>query len=84
VEKLKAKKSADTKPNRLTSAADQSNEYIRNRNPDLKAPLTQPGLDVKEGQYLVAVNGIPVTDCLNLYSLFQNTAGKANAHQCQY
>jgi len=47
-----------------------------NWNPDLAAPLTQPGVDVKEGQYLVAVNGIPLTDKINLYSLFQNTAGK--------
>ena len=47
-----------------------------NWNPDLAAPLMQPGIDVKEGQYLVAVNGIPLTDKINLYSLFQNTAGK--------
>lgn len=47
-----------------------------NWNPDLVAPLTQPGLDIKEGQYLVAVNGIPLTEKQNLYSNFQNTAGK--------
>jgi tricorn protease len=47
-----------------------------NWNPDLTAPLTQPGIDVKDGQYLVSVNGVPLTDKSNLYSLFQNTAGK--------
>ncbi|MGN6617515.1 MAG: S41 family peptidase [Ilyomonas sp.] len=47
-----------------------------NWNPDLTAPLTQPGINVKEGQYLVAVNGIPLDSSKNLYSLFQNTAGK--------
>jgi tricorn protease len=47
-----------------------------NWNPGLTAPLTQPGIDVKEGQYLVAVNGVPLDDKINLYSLFQNTAGK--------
>lgn len=47
-----------------------------NWNPDLAAPLTQPGVDVKAGQYLVAVNGVPLNEKVNLYSLFQNTAGK--------
>lgn len=47
-----------------------------NWNPDLIAPLTQPGIDVKQGQYLVAVNGVPLTAVTNVYSLFQNTAGK--------
>ncbi len=47
-----------------------------NWNPGLTAPLTQPGIDVKEGQYLVAVNGVPLDEKINLYSLFQNTAGK--------
>ena len=28
-----------------------------NWNPKLQAPLTQPGVDVKEGDYLLAVNG---------------------------
>ncbi|MEP6844442.1 MAG: PDZ domain-containing protein [Panacibacter sp.] len=47
-----------------------------NWNPDLTAPLTQPGIDVKQGQYLLAVNGIPLDVKTNVYSLFQNTAGK--------
>lgn len=45
-------------------------------NPGFRAPLTQPGVMVKEGEYLVAVNGIPLDAKTNVYSLFQNTAGK--------
>ena len=47
-----------------------------NWNPDLTAPLTQPGIDVKQGQYLLAVNGVPLNAKTNVYALFQNTAGK--------
>ncbi|CAN5725529.1 S41 family peptidase [soil metagenome] len=47
-----------------------------NWNPGLTAPLTQPGIDVKQGQFLVAVNGVPLDAKTNIYSLFQNTAGK--------
>ena len=46
-----------------------------NWNPDITAPLTQPGIDVKEGEYLLAVNGISLDAKTNIYSLFQNTAG---------
>jgi len=48
----------------------------QNWNPDLTAPLTQPGIDVKQGQYLLAVNGIPLDAKTNVYSLFQNAAGR--------
>lgn len=47
-----------------------------NWNPELKAPLTAPGVDVKAGDYLLSVNGQPLTPPTNLYSLFANTAGK--------
>ncbi len=47
-----------------------------NWNPSLTAPLTQPGIRVKEGEYLLAVNGIPLDAKTNIYSLFQNTAGQ--------
>jgi tricorn protease len=47
-----------------------------NWNPQLKAPLTEPGVKVKEGDYLLAVNGIPVDGKTEIYSLFQGTAGK--------
>ena len=47
-----------------------------NWNPDLKAPLTQPGVNVKAGEYLLAVNGRELHDADNLFSFFQGTAGK--------
>jgi len=45
-------------------------------NPDLKAPLSGPGLDVKEGDFLLAVAGRQLTADLNPYSLFENRAGQ--------
>lgn len=47
-----------------------------NWNPQFQAPLTQPGVNVKEGDYLVAVNGVPLDDKTEVYRLFQGTAGK--------
>jgi tricorn protease len=45
-------------------------------NPDLRAPLNVPGVLVKEGDYILAVNGRELKAPCNIYSLFQNTAGK--------
>lgn len=39
-------------------------------------PLSRPGLDVRKGDYLLAVNGQEVTTARNLYSYFQGLAGK--------
>ncbi len=47
-----------------------------NWNPALHAPLTQPGVNVKEGEYLLAVNGRELHSTDNIYSFFQGTAGK--------
>lgn len=47
-----------------------------NWNPELQAPLTQPGVDVKVGDYLLAVNGRRIDASQNLYSYFEETAGK--------
>jgi tricorn protease len=47
-----------------------------NWTPDLRAPLTEPGIDVKAGEYLLAVNGRDVRPPANLYSFFENTSGK--------
>jgi tricorn protease len=47
-----------------------------NWNPQLKAPLTQPGVNVAAGDYLLAVNGRDVSARDNVYSFFENTAGK--------
>jgi tricorn protease len=48
-----------------------------NWNPSLRAPLTQPGVNVAAGEYLLAVNGRELHATDNLYSFFQATAGKA-------
>jgi len=48
----------------------------QNWNPELQAPLTQPGVNVKAGEYLLAVNGRELYATNNLYSYFQETAGK--------
>lgn len=48
-----------------------------NWNPQLHAPLTQPGVNVAEGEYLLAVNGREVRAGDNVYSFFEATAGKS-------
>src|SRR5260221_4592240 len=47
-----------------------------NWNPNLKSPLTEPGVNAKVGDYLLAVNGTNITADANLYQYFENTAGK--------
>ena len=47
-----------------------------NWHPELRSPLTEPGVNVKEGEYLLAVNGKPLRAPDNLYRAFENTAGK--------
>src|SRR5262249_4836936 len=47
-----------------------------NWNPQLRAPLTEPGVNVRAGEYLLAVRGQDVRPPANVYSFFENTAGK--------
>jgi tricorn protease len=47
-----------------------------NWNPQLRAPLTQPGVNVAAGEYLLAVNGRNLTDADNVYRFFEGTADK--------
>ena len=47
-----------------------------NWNPQLRAPLTEPGVNAKTGEYLLAVNGRELRPPANVYSLFENTSGK--------
>lgn len=47
-----------------------------NWSPDLRSPLTEPGVNVKVGDYILEVNGADVTADKNLYSYFENTAEK--------
>ena len=47
-----------------------------NWNPDLRSPLTEPGVDVKAGEYLLAVEGRDLKAGENLFARFENTSGK--------
>jgi tricorn protease len=47
-----------------------------NWNPRLRAPLTQPGVNVVAGEYLLAVNGREVTAAEDVFKPFEATAGK--------
>jgi tricorn protease len=47
-----------------------------NWNPQLRAPLTQPGVNVQEGEYLLAVRGRNLTSNDNVYAFFEATANK--------
>jgi tricorn protease len=48
-----------------------------NWNPQLRAPLTQPGVNVKTGDYLLAVNRREVHARDNVYSFFEGLANKS-------
>ena len=48
-----------------------------NWNPQLRAPLTQPGVNVAAGEYLLAVNGRPLMAADSVYSFFEGTVGKS-------
>ncbi len=47
-----------------------------NWNPELRAPLSAPGIQVAEGDYLLEVNGRPLAPPTNPYSLFEGTANR--------
>ncbi|MBR5101538.1 MAG: PDZ domain-containing protein, partial [Muribaculaceae bacterium] len=42
---------------------------------ELRSPLTEPGVNVKVGDYITAVDGVPTTGIDNIYTLLQNKAG---------
>lgn len=44
---------------------------------DVRGPLTQPGVDVKEGDYLLAVNGVPMDTSRDPFASFQHVLGRA-------
>jgi tricorn protease len=48
-----------------------------NWNPGLQAPLTQPGVNVKAGEYLLAVNGQDVLPPADVHKYFEGLAGKS-------
>jgi len=48
----------------------------QNWNSNLRSPLTEPGIDVQAGDYLLEVNGRPLRIPTNPYELFVNTANQ--------
>ena len=47
-----------------------------NWNPQFQAPLTQPGVNVKAGEYLLAVDGRELKGTDNIFKFFEAKAGK--------
>jgi len=47
-----------------------------NWNPDLRSPLTEPGVDVVDGEYLLAVAGKELRYPDDIYQRFERTAGR--------
>ncbi|HMS01951.1 MAG TPA: PDZ domain-containing protein, partial [Gemmatimonadaceae bacterium] len=45
-------------------------------NPELRAPLAGPGLDVREGDYLLAIDGVPLTGDQNLHQRLEGSANR--------
>ncbi len=63
----------DEKNNRI-----RISHILRGENWDeaLRSPLLDPGVNVKPGDYLMAIDGKEITADVNPYSLTQNTVGK--------
>src|SRR5207253_8553362 len=45
-------------------------------NPDLRAPLATPGVNVSKGDYILAVNGVELRAPESIYRLLDGTANK--------
>ena len=65
------------------SADEASGRYIiskifkgENWNPVRRSPLTEQGVDVKEGDYLISINGKDITTSQNPYIFLENSANK--------
>ncbi|HVG19426.1 MAG TPA: PDZ domain-containing protein, partial [Blastocatellia bacterium] len=48
-------------------------------NPDLRAPLAAPGVDVAVGDYIIAINGVELKAPDNIYRLLDGTANRQTA-----
>jgi tricorn protease len=46
-------------------------------NPELRAPLSEPGVNVAQGDYLLAVNGTEVRATEDIYKYFEGMAGRS-------
>lgn len=45
-------------------------------NPELAAPLREPGVNINAGDYLLEVNGVAVSSSVNLFKYFEATANR--------
>ena len=45
-------------------------------NPELRAPLAAPGVEIRTGDYILAVNGVPLQSSDNIYRLLDGTANR--------
>ncbi len=43
---------------------------------EVRSPLDEPGVDIAEGDYILAVNGIPLADFTDPWAAFEGLAGK--------
>lgn len=46
-----------------------------NYRPELRSPFTEPGMNVKEGDYIIAIDDIPTSTTQNVYTLLAGKAG---------
>ena len=68
----------------LGADIEQADDYYRikkiytgeNWNPGLRSPLSGPGLDAQEGDYILEVNGQALTSSDNFFSAFEATANR--------
>jgi tricorn protease len=44
---------------------------------EARSPLSEPGVNVREGDYLLAVNGVPIDTTRDVFAAFQGLGGKA-------
>ena len=70
---LGAKLKADVNANRYIISKIYKGE---NWNEELRSPLTEQGINIKEGDYLISLNGNNVTLADNPYKFLENTANK--------
>jgi len=74
---LGAEYEIDTDSNKYRFARIYQSGHISAENRLERAPLDQPGVNVQEGEFLLAVNGTPIDASKNLYTYFVGTAWTA-------
>ncbi len=68
--------SAPTSPSRTGATASRKIYDDESWNPDLRAPLAAPGIDVRVGDYLLAINGAELPAPDDIYRLLDGTANR--------